>query len=141
MQGRGEEGYVRTTEARKLHLLEAIADALDADYDDRERCPQCSLFVPDVDEHLDVCKNSRGVTRLLNDPEALEEHLAYERPDEDEEDEDAVAAEQFVDRTVDEVTADLDTGEFDEHLDAIRAAEEDGEDRVTVTDALDDREE
>jgi hypothetical protein len=48
----------------------------------------------------------------------------------------------FVDRTVDEIGADLRSGEFDDHLGAIRAAEKarEADTRSTVTDALASRE-
>lgn len=58
------------------------------------------------------------------------------------EDEPNFDAEAFVDRTpMAEVIEDIERGEFDDHLDAIEAAEADNRDRVGVADAIADRRE
>lgn len=60
----------------------------------------------------------------------------------DEPDNDDFDAEWFVDRTPqDEVVADIETGEYDDVLDAIEAAEEAGRDRNGVADAIEARRE
>jgi hypothetical protein len=48
----------------------------------------------------------------------------------------------FVDRTpMDDVIADIESGDYDAHLDAIEAAEAEGRDRDGVADAIDERRE
>jgi len=74
------------------------------------------------------------------------EEGASDEEDEDasgtDEADDAFDAESFVDRTpMEEVVSDIESGDYDEHLDAIEAAEAAGRDRDGVADAINERRE
>ena len=43
-------------ERRKIELLEAIADAADADIDDKEQCRGCGEWFANVGSHKPHCK-------------------------------------------------------------------------------------
>jgi len=62
--------------------------------------------------------------------------------DDQEEEEEGFDATDFVDRTpMDDVVKDLESGDYDIHLDAIEAAEADNRDRQGVADAIQERRE
>jgi hypothetical protein len=62
--------------------------------------------------------------------------------DDGREEEEEFDAAGFVDRTpMDDVVEDLESGDYDRHLDAIQAAEREGRDRQGVADAVDARRE
>jgi hypothetical protein len=73
---------------------------------------------------------------------AIEYPAADTESDEDDDGDDAFDAVSFVDRTpMDDVVEDIESGDYDAHLDAIAAAEADGRDREGVADAVDARRE
>lgn len=68
---------------------------------------------------------------------ALHPHVERAR---DNNESDDVDAEAFVDRVPqDDVIADIESGEYDAHLNAIEAAETDGKDRIGVQQAIEER--
>jgi len=98
----------------------------------------------DVAQGETVTVDDETAAHLLEHGEFEPAEDGSEAPSEDD-DEDPVTAfsfsdgEELADLTVDEVTARLETGDYDQALDDIRSAEEHGKDRTTVHDAIDTR--
>lgn len=98
-------------------------------YHEGERLERGETFTPTERELEAFSTKLEPVEGSSNDAEADAEDAGEE-----------FDADAFVDRNTGPVTDDIEAGDVDDHLDAVREAEEDGADRKTVKEALDDRE-
>lgn len=109
-----------------------VADRLVSEFDEVE-------YAEDVDQDSLV---STAEARLGDDDEEVTSEDVADDSTEPDEEASGFDAEAFVDRTpLDDVVDDIESGEYDEHLDEIGDAEENGRDRDGVTDAIEERQE
>lgn len=144
-----EDAFLLSVEKRKVELLESIAAAVGADVESKVRCPNCSLFVSDLETH--DCPGSRRSYRLLQNPDELAAYRGEaSESDESEADSQAEQAEQDeqdagevdppfdpTEMLVSDLREQLDDSDYsDDELVALLAAERDGDNRSTATDAI-----
>lgn len=86
-----------------------------------------------LDTHVDVV----SAPASAKDEDESDDEAGGTESDDGEAEDEGFDAEAFVDRTpMSEVIEDLESGDYDEHLDAIEAAEAENRDREGVTDAI-----
>jgi hypothetical protein len=127
-------------EATTLKCEQALGDDSTLEFDENGHA-----YVDDKDDADLIAALHKHVTVEPAAPDTAEEDGKGTKEKEDggtQEGDDGFDAAAFVDRTpMSDVVDDLESGDYDEHLDAIAAAEADSRDRDGVKDAIENRRE